>query len=91
MAFTASLPVWLQGFSLPKSSSYQSLTHFPQFGRLGLVRSAVFRNGFSVQTPTVRSFASKKRTSGVAYAAATTEQSVYDFTVKVKTLHLLLT
>ncbi|CAM8952751.1 unnamed protein product [Rhodiola kirilowii] len=87
MAFTASLPVWLHGFTRPRSSAEQSPAPFsnllPQFARFGCVKSVVFGNGFLLQAPTVRSFASKSRTTpGVVYAAATTEQSVYDFTVK---------
>uniref|UniRef100_A0A7N0VIJ8 Glutathione peroxidase n=1 Tax=Kalanchoe fedtschenkoi TaxID=63787 RepID=A0A7N0VIJ8_KALFE len=87
MAFAASLPVWLHGFSQPGShcgSSRAAMSaRVAQFALRGSVKSAVFGKGFLLQTPTVRSFASKSGiTPGVAYAAATTEQTVYDFTVK---------
>lgn len=83
MAFTASVPVWLHGLGRPTSSSERSWNGIiPGREGIGFVKTMVFGSGFSTRAPTVRSFASKRITPGVAYATATTDQTVYDFIVK---------
>ncbi|CAN6721999.1 unnamed protein product [Malus baccata var. baccata] len=87
MSFSATFSTPLQSFSQAKAKiSSNSSASCPSMAcwiksSLGSSKSALFRNGLSLQSENFNGVLIKSRSLGV-YARAATERSLYDFTVK---------
>ncbi|ONI32940.1 hypothetical protein PRUPE_1G395200 [Prunus persica] len=90
MPFSATFSTPLHGYSQTKTTrSSNSSASCPSMAfwapsvksSLGSSKSAIFQNGFSLQSPSFNGVFFKARSLGV-YARAATEKTLYDFSVK---------
>ena len=90
LPFSATFPSSIHDFSQTKNNSVSS-SSWPAMpfstlsinSSLGSSKSAFLQHGFSLQSFTASGFIFKSRSSGI-YARASTEKTLYDYTVKVQ-------